>query len=58
MVKNFIISGLLIYILSTMSGWAVEGFWKFVVCAILTLAIGFCITFLEELAREFFYENI
>lgn len=29
MIKNTIISGLLIYILSTCEGWVVEGFGKF-----------------------------
>lgn len=56
MIKNTIISGLLVYILSTCEGWYVEGFAKFGICVCLTIFVSILLSELERIIREAFYE--
>lgn len=41
--KNIIISSLIIYIFSTVPGWSVAGFEKFVLCVCLSACLSVCL---------------
>lgn len=41
--KNIIISSLIIYIFSTVPGWAVSGFGKFALCVCLSACLAVCL---------------
>lgn len=52
MIKDAIISGLLVYILSTYNGWAVQGFSKFLCCVALTIFITLILTEVSNIIKS------
>ena len=53
MIKNTIISGLLVYMLAQKDGWAVGGGKKFLLCICLTILISVLIYLVERLVRSY-----
>lgn len=52
MLKDLIISGLLIYIFSKVPGWAVDGVQKVAVCLFLTILGAILIHEVEDFIKE------
>ena len=53
MIKNTIISGLLVYMLAQKDGWAVAGEKKVLLCICLTILISVLIYLVERLVRSY-----
>ena len=53
MIKNTIISGLLVYMLAQKDGWAVDGGKKVLLCIFLTILISVLIYLVEKVVRSY-----
>ena len=53
MIKNTIISGLLVYMLAQKDGWAVGGGKKVFLCICLTILISILIYLVEKVVRSY-----
>lgn len=49
MIKDFIISALIVYIFSTIQGWSIAGGYKLLVCGVLTVCLTLIIHEIEDI---------